>query len=57
MELPDGMNLVDDEYEDKMAAFEIDCNGGKGVAKACTCVCAYVYVCVYICMCVRMNVC
>ena len=35
MVIPDGMNLVDDEYELKMAAFEVDCNDGFGFGTAC----------------------
>jgi len=35
MVIPDGMNLVDDEYELKMAAFELDCNDGFGFGSAC----------------------
>jgi uncharacterized protein len=35
MEIPDGMNLVDDAYVEKMAAFEVDCNDGKGEPAAC----------------------
>lgn len=29
------MNRVDAEYEAKMVAFEVDCNGGKGEPMAC----------------------
>lgn len=29
------MELVDDAYETKMAAFEVDCNDGKGEPIAC----------------------
>jgi TPR repeat protein len=28
-------NLVDDDYKEKMAAFEVDCNDGKGEPMAC----------------------
>jgi TPR repeat protein len=35
MEIPEGMNLVDDAYLEKMAAFEVDCNDGKGEPAAC----------------------
>ena len=35
MVIPDGMNLVDDAYELKMAAFETDCNDGFGFGTAC----------------------
>jgi len=35
MMIPDGMNLVDEEYELKMAAFEVDCNDGFGFGTAC----------------------
>jgi hypothetical protein len=29
------LNRVDEAYETKMAAFEVDCNDGKGEAMAC----------------------
>ncbi len=35
MIIPDGMNLVDSDYELKMAAFEVDCNDGFGFGTAC----------------------
>jgi len=35
MSIPEGMNLIDQRYEEKMAAFELDCNDGMGVGKAC----------------------
>ena len=35
MEIPEGMNLVDEAYLEKMAAFEVDCNDGKGEPAAC----------------------
>jgi cytochrome c oxidase assembly factor 7 len=35
MSVPEGMNLVDERYEEKMAAFEVDCNDGHGAGKAC----------------------
>ena len=35
MEIPEGMNLVDDAYLEKMASFEVDCNDGKGEPAAC----------------------
>ena len=37
MEIPEGMNLVDDAYLDKMAAFEVDCNEGKSNGEAAAC--------------------
>lgn len=39
MEINDmGVDYVDEEYETRMVAFEMDCNDGKGVAEACTCI-------------------
>jgi hypothetical protein len=29
------LNRIDDEYETKMAGFEVDCNDGKGEPEAC----------------------
>lgn len=29
------MNRIDEDYEAKMVAFEVDCNGGKGEPMAC----------------------
>lgn len=37
MEIPEGMNLVDDAYLDKMAAFEVDCNEGRSNGEAAAC--------------------
>jgi TPR repeat protein len=31
----DELNLVDERYEEKMAAFEVDCNDGEGSGQAC----------------------
>ena len=37
MEIPEGMNLVDDAYLEKMMAFEVDCNEGKSNREAAAC--------------------